>query len=86
MEFIGKIFDLSTYSGIRAFVIVILDVIIFGVFALSYLMYRKYKKLQEENPEYEDRQEESLREKHRQEQKNRSLDAYMSENDSDYLD
>ena len=40
----------------------------------------------DEDPEFEERQEESLREKRRQEQDNKSLDGYLHESDSEYRD
>ena len=83
---IGKLFDFSTYGAAHASIKLIINIILVGGFALSYLMYKKYKKAKDEDPEFEERQEESLREKRRQEQDNKSLDGYLHESDSEYRD
>ncbi len=67
-------------------VTMIINIVLIVGLVLSYLIYKHYANRNANDPEYQKRREESLREERRQMEDNGQLDEYLQENESEYRD
>ena len=73
-------------EGFTLSVQTIINIVLIGGLIISYLVYKIILKKHENDPSFQAKEEERIKELRRQQAENESLDEYMAQSDSDYDD